>query len=88
MNIQERLMNAYLNEQQQLRALEQQQSSAMGGSIGIAKREPERIVPSAVGIKREEVINYDCSENIFNQNTNEYILSKSDHLSENKFIQF
>lgn len=66
MNIQERLMSAYLNEQQQqqLRALEQQQSSAMVGSIGIAKREPERIVPSAVGIKREEVINYDCSENI------------------------
>ena len=88
MNIQERLMNAYLNEQQQLRALEQQQSSAMVGSIGIAKREPERIVPSAVGIKREEVINYDCSENIFNQNTNEYILSKSGRLSENKFIQF
>ncbi|PAV70610.1 hypothetical protein WR25_02029 isoform G [Diploscapter pachys] len=54
MNIQERLMSAYLNEQQQLRALEQQQSSAMAGSIGIAKREPERIVLSTVGIKREE----------------------------------
>ena len=67
MNIQERLMSAYFNEQQQLRALEQQQSSAMAGSIGIAKREPERIVPSTVGIKREEVTNYDCSENIFHQ---------------------